>query len=391
MWFNHSMKRKAPTHVIRIVQLVGGCLGVVLGVLYSGWVLANSVDVKTDPQFEIQILLIALAIGSGAAVALAAPYITIEPYLWLDDFLSNAPIPEVIAVTISLVVGLAITALSVAAFSVIPFHLGVFIGLLFGGGLMYLGVTTSRKRYREVVHLFGDRSTRKLSMDIVTPAGDGSASQAQEILIDTSVLIDSRISDVAATGFLQGTLVIPSFVLEELQRIADASDPMRRARGRRGLNVAEALRKAPSPPCIVLETEFPNMNEDVDARLIKLARIRSAALMTNDYNLNRLATVEDIRVLNLNELVNALKPVSSVGELMHVSIVKEGREHNQGIGYLEDGTMVVVESGKKHIGEEIDVMVTNLLQTPSGRMIFAQLPDGNDDLPHGHEIHAKGE
>ncbi len=363
----------------------------VLGVLYSGWVLANSVDVKTDPQFEIQILLIALAIGSGAAVALAAPYITIEPYLWLDDFLSNAPIPEVIAVTISLVVGLAITALSVAAFSVIPFHLGVFIGLLFGGGLMYLGVTTSRKRYREVVHLFGDRSTRKLSMDIVTPAGDGSASQAQEILIDTSVLIDSRISDVAATGFLQGTLVIPSFVLEELQRIADASDPMRRARGRRGLNVAEALRKAPSPPCIVLETEFPNMNEDVDARLIKLARIRSAALMTNDYNLNRLATVEDIRVLNLNELVNALKPVSSVGELMHVSIVKEGREHNQGIGYLEDGTMVVVESGKKHIGEEIDVMVTNLLQTPSGRMIFAQLPDGNDDLPHGHEIHAKGE
>jgi uncharacterized protein YacL len=190
------------------------------------------------------------------------------------------------------------------------------------------------------------------------------------IVLDTSVLIDGRITDVAATGFIQGRVLIPAFVLEELQRVADAGDPLRRSKGRRGLAAVDELKRQEHVVCEVIDLDFPGTPE-VDARLLKVARARHAALMTNDFNLNRLATVEGVRVLNLNELANALKPIVSSGEGLELTIIKEGREPHQGVGYLDDGTMVVVEGGREHLDRAVHVTVTSVLQTAAGRMIFA--------------------
>ena len=204
----------------------------------------------------------------------------------------------------------------------------------------------------------------------------------QPVLVDTSVLIDGRIVDVAAAGFVPGRLLIPGFVLEELQRVADSADPFRRQKGRRGLGVVDALQKADDVVCELVDLDFPG-TPDVDARLVKLARARGASLMTQDYNLNRLAQIEGVRVLNLNDLANAVKPIVGAGESMAITIVKEGKEPHQGVGYFEDGTMVVVENGRSHVDETVTVTVTTVLQTTAGRMIFATLADGRFDQASG--------
>jgi uncharacterized protein YacL len=202
----------------------------------------------------------------------------------------------------------------------------------------------------------------------------------QPVIVDTSVLIDGRIVDVAAAGFVPGRLLIPGFVLEELQRVADSADPFRRQKGRRGLGVVDALQKAEDVVCELVDLDFPG-TPDVDARLVKLARARNAALMTQDYNLNRLAQIEGVRVLNLNDLANAVKPIVGAGESMAITIVKEGKEPHQGVGYFEDGTMVVVENGRSHVDETVTVTVTTVLQTTAGRMIFATLADEDSVKP----------
>jgi uncharacterized protein YacL len=191
------------------------------------------------------------------------------------------------------------------------------------------------------------------------------------VVIDTSAVIDGRIVDVARTGFILGTLVVPRFVLDELQRIADSPDAMRRNRGRRGLEMLSALQKDAVTPVDVNEETYPEIDE-VDAKLMAYARDHDAAILTNDYNLNRVADLQGIRVLNLNELANAVKAVVHPGEEMSVRIIQEGKEAGQGVGYLDDGTMIVVEGGVQHMNEELPITVTRVLQTVAGRMIFAQ-------------------
>lgn len=195
-------------------------------------------------------------------------------------------------------------------------------------------------------------------------------SQVQEKLLDTSVIIDGRIVDIVATGFADGPLVVPRFVLAELQLLADSADPIRRARGKRGLEVLERLRASSGDFQVVdQQTE----DRDVDAKLVTLARRRNAKILTNDYNLNRVAKLQGAGVLNINELSNAVKAVALPGEEMAVSIIKEGKEQNQGVGFLDDGTMVVVENGRDRKGEQVGIEVTSVLQTAAGRMIFAKL------------------
>jgi len=190
-------------------------------------------------------------------------------------------------------------------------------------------------------------------------------------LLDTSVIIDGRIADIADAGFLEGVLVIPSFVLEELQRIADSSDVLKRNRGRRGLDILKRMQKDES---LTIEIVDERMDDaEVDAKLIKLAQMMNATILTNDFNLNKVAELHGVSVLNINELANALKPVVLPGEEMTVHVVKDGKEAGQGVAYLDDGTMVVVDGGKRHIGDSIGVMVTSVLQTSAGRMIFAKL------------------
>ncbi|RMG68180.1 MAG: TRAM domain-containing protein, partial [Nitrospirae bacterium] len=196
-------------------------------------------------------------------------------------------------------------------------------------------------------------------------------------LLDTSVIIDGRIADICETGFIEGTLILPQFILQELQHIADSSDPLRRARGRRGLDVLHRMQKMSGLEVRIVEEDFPNIKE-VDAKLVALAKMMDAKILTNDFNLNKVAALQGVTVLNINELANALKPVVLPGETMRVFVLKEGKEHNQGVAYMDDGTMVVVENGRRFIGRNIDVTVTSVLQTTAGRMIFSK-PKGDND------------
>jgi uncharacterized protein YacL len=203
--------------------------------------------------------------------------------------------------------------------------------------------------------------------------GEKMQKQAFKIL-DTSVIIDGRIADVAETGFLDGVLVIPQFVLRELQMVADSGDSMRRNRGRRGLDILQKLQKMPSLNVQILEDDFPNVRE-VDMKLIELGKRYDCKIVTNDFNLNKVAQLHGVEVLNINELANALKPIVLPGEIMRVFILKEGKEYNQGVAYLDDGTMVVVDNARRMISKTIDIAVTSVLQTTAGKMIFGRFDD----------------
>ena len=189
-------------------------------------------------------------------------------------------------------------------------------------------------------------------------------------ILDTSVIIDGRIADVCETGFLMGDLIIPQFVLKELQMIADSADSQRRTRGRRGLDVLNKIQKQPYVSIIIDDTDYPLVKE-VDQKLISMAKETGHSILTNDFNLNKVAEVHSIQVLNINQLANALKPIVLPGENMRVQVMKEGKEHGQGVAYLDDGTMVVIENGRRFMGRNVDVTVTSVLQTTAGRMIFA--------------------
>ena len=200
--------------------------------------------------------------------------------------------------------------------------------------------------------------------------GEKQGRQAHKIL-DTSVIIDGRICDICATGFMDGVLVIPQFVLRELQQVADSADPLKRNRGRRGLDILQKIQKMASLNVQIVDDDFPQVR-DVDMKLIELAKVYEGKIVTNDFNLNKIAQLQGVDVLNINELANALKPIVLPGETMRVFILKEGKEYNQGVAYLDDGTMVVVDNARKMISKTVDIAVTSVLQTTAGKMIFGK-------------------
>jgi uncharacterized protein YacL len=353
-------------------RVVGACAGFVFGILYAAFILSNSRTMLTANTTSAGAALLAAGAAGAASMALAAPLLSVEPYLWLERTLDEAPAGQIIGGLIGLLAALVIAALVAVLINPLPWGLGVIISLGLAAALIYAGVRAGTRRRDALSVLFGHAPSTTTDIDEGLAPLDG-----QPVIVDTSVLIDGRIVDVAAAGFVPGRLLIPGFVLEELQRVADSADPFRRQKGRRGLGVVDALQKAEDVVCELVDLDFPG-TPDVDARLVKLARARNAALMTQDYNLNRLAQIEGVRVLNLNDLANAVKPIVSAGESMAISIVKEGKEPHQGVGYFEDGTMVVVENGRSHVDETVTVTVTTVLQTTAGRMIFASL---NPDEP----------
>lgn len=206
-------------------------------------------------------------------------------------------------------------------------------------------------------------------------AGDRAAGKRNLKILDTSAIIDGRIADVVDTGFLDGTLLVPEFVLRELQMVADSSDSSRRQRGRRGMDILQKMQANPSLTVQIIEDDFPQIRE-VDLKLIELARKIIAPIVTNDFNLSKVAQLHQVRVLNLNDLANSLKPLVLPGEKMNIVVLKEGKEYNQGVGYLDDGTMVVVDHARRMIGRAVEITVTSVLQTASGKMIFGKLEDG---------------
>ncbi|MGI6145558.1 MAG: PIN/TRAM domain-containing protein [Peptococcia bacterium] len=363
------MFRKAARIILTLFFFVGG--------ISLGYALVNS-DWLIISNFILRIAIIILpGIVLGLLTYSIAPWViakAVRMTEWLERKLQKMPLSDLIGAAIGLIIGLIIASLLGSALARIPF-VGSYMPLLCSIFLGYLGLSIGYKKKEELLNIFnlfpkfGGKDKEKAVSPKFEPG------RLYKVL-DTSVIIDGRIADICKSGFVDGILIIPGFVLEELRHIADSSDQLKRNRGRRGLDILNMMRNELIARVQIYEKDFPEIQE-VDSKLVKLAKTLGADIFTNDYNLNKVAELQGIRVLNINELANALKPVFLPGEEMVVQIIKDGKESKQGIGYLDDGTMIVVESGKKYINQTIYVVVTSVLQTAAGRMIFAK-PKYND-------------
>jgi uncharacterized protein YacL len=315
----------------------------------------------------------------GAAIIYLLSLFLTEPIVnfikWMEERLLKAPIFDLLFGTIGLMVGLSVAFLVSFGLgsiqipiitSVLPILLSIILG--------YLGFQVGFKKREELTHALQSTKNSGLKKKEVEDGAVQTNGKLYKVL-DTSVIIDGRIADISATGFLEGVLVVPQFVLTELQHIADSSDTLKRTKGRRGLDVLKRMQTDDGPNILITDADFHGVPE-VDMKLVHLAKSMDGLVVTNDFNLNKVADLHGVSVLNINDLANAVKPVVIPGEDMYVVIVKDGKEHNQGVAYLDDGTMIVVEDGKFHIGNAIDVVVTSVLQTSAGRMIFAKLKNG---------------
>jgi uncharacterized protein YacL len=364
---------------MKTTALIFRILGLILFAIagyYLGDFLVGIIDSNLDP--------LPYTIGGAAILAvlgfLIMPYITLYPIVRARAYLTKVSGPTLLSAMIGLVIGLIIAALASMTIrflpapfsSILPFVAAVLFG--------YLGVAIGVSRQGEFRDMF---SFIRRGSKISRGTGDGKWDRDTSILIDTSVIIDGRIVDIARTGFLPGNLVIPRFVLNELQYIADSAESLRRKRGRRGLEVLAELQKDRAIKTTIADIDVEGVRE-VDEKLIMLGKQMKAPILTNDFNLNRVAELQGVNVLNINELANAVKSILLPGEDLYVRIIQEGKESGQGVGYLDDGTMVVVEDGKNFIGKEIEVSVTKVLQTAAGRMIFAK-PDGKNKNNNKHK------
>nr|MBC7244730.1 PIN domain nuclease [Chloroflexota bacterium] len=354
------------------IELIARIIGALL-VGFLGWQLGFSLSTQGQPPYlysivkllgnSVVIFLPYILAAIGALLGLLfTPHLTTRPFFWLRSKLRQVPISTLVAALIGLVLGLIISALLALPLSVLPTPLGEILPFVSALLFTYLGVMVMVTREKEIFSALGIRLTRERQVP----------RKEEQVLLDTSVIIDGRIADISQTGFIHGTIVIPRFVLNELQHIADSPDTLRRNRGRRGLDMLNKLQKESRVPIRIAELDVPDVHE-VDEKLVRLAKNLDCPIITNDYNLNRVAELQGIKVLNVNELANAVKTVVLPGETITLHIIQEGKELGQGVGYLDDGTMVVVEEGRRHLNETVEVSVTRVLQTVAGRMIFAQL------------------
>jgi uncharacterized protein YacL len=348
--------------VIRIIRLLGAALGALIGVIF---VLAGEDLFANTASPSLVILVWVVAwISTGF---LLLPYLTVVPAARLIRAVQAMSTDEFVTAIVGLLLGLLMGLLLGLPLAVLPEPFGRYLplGVSTCFGLGMVGLTVAKRE---------DLVAAAHAAGLFRRSEPGAAAQEglTQVVVDTSAIIDGRIADIVESGFLYHRLIIPHFVLDELQRIADSSDTQRRGRGRRGLEILARLQKeGPTPVEIV--SDDPLEATDVDGKLVSLARSRGAAILTNDFNLNRVADLQSIRVLNVNSLANALKPALLPGESLKIKLITEGKEQGQGVGYLDDGTMVVVEGGARSLDQELDVTVTRVLQTVMGRMVFAQM------------------
>lgn len=368
------MIRKAVRSIIALSFLGGG--------VSLGYALTHNGILQVD-NLEIRLALIIFpGVLAGLIGFSIAPFLIayiIKLMQWVESKLQKMPMSDLLGAAIGLIIGLIIASLLGSTFARIPF-VGSYMSILGSILLGYLGLSIGLKKKEELLaffSLFPKLRERDREKPATTITKSEAAKTAIYKILDTSVIIDGRIADICKSGFIEGVLIIPAFVLEELRHIADSSDALKRNRGRRGLDILNKIRKELDVMVRIDEKDFPEIAE-VDSKLVKLAQVMGGEIITNDYNLNKVAEFQGIKVLNINELANALKPVFLPGEEMVVLIIKDGKESKQGIGYLDDGTMIVVEMGKKYINQTIYVIVTSVLQTAAGRMIFAK-PKYNDN------------
>lgn len=357
--------------VLKVIRWVLALLGVVIGYQLAMGLLRMAFVHDSLGGFAEAPMSIVIYIFGGLILGLL--FYTLSPTIVkiglkiskkLEQTLAVYSMPELIISTIGLIIGLIIAALlslPISNFRLMPGITELIVTLiyiLFG----YLGITITRKNTDVILGLF-----KRTPKEIKTQKPKMTCPK----ILDTSVIIDGRIFDICKTGFVEGVLVIPVFVLSELQYIADSSDSLKRTKGRRGLDILNRIQKELDIEVMISEKEYPQISE-VDAKLLQLAKDLKGKIVTNDYNLNKVAEFHGVGVLNINELSNAVKPVVIPGEEMVVTVIKDGKESNQGVAYLDDGTMIVVENGKRFVGSTIEVVVTSVLQTAAGRMIFAK-------------------
>jgi uncharacterized protein YacL len=352
------------------VELVLRFLGGILIGMAAYRITDNSVDLA---QGSTQELLFAYVVSSlsFAIGFLATPYVTTRPFYLIRRLIYHATAAEVIAGGLGLGAGLLVGAMLAFPLSFLPGTFGQVLPILSSVVLGYFGVMTMLTHRQGIFALvgLGGRS-----------AGDESGGRM--LLLDTSAIIDGRIADIGRTGFMGGKILVPRFVLEELQHIADSPEALRRNRGRRGLEVLNHLQKESAGGVEIADLDVDNAI-GVDAKLVRLARTMSCPIITTDYNLNHVAQLQGVEVLNVNLLANAVRSVVLQGEELAVAIVQEGKEPGQGVAYLDDGTMVVVENGRGHLNNTVDVVVTKVLQTAAGRMVFARMKTTSN----GHDRH----
>ncbi len=378
------------------IRIVGMLLFAAAGLALGLYILSLF---PSDTQSSFSDLALYLTLFGALLGLVVFPFITVYPLRALRKRVRQTPSLDLLSATVGLFVGLLLGALFSWPLSLLPGWVGQVAPTVATVVLAGLGVYTAVLRKRDVIETFRagrasvpifptgmDKIPRFEDVGLATnnlqldnnhnpQTVEGRIQLDKYLLADTSAIIDGRIADIGQTGFLDGTLLVPRFVLNELQHIADSADPTRRARGRRGLDVLNRLQKESIVPVQISEVDAEDIAE-VDGKLVKIARIYHCPVITTDFNLNRVAEIQGVKVLNVNELANAVKPVVLPGEEMNVHVIQEGKELGQGVAYLDDGTMVVVENGKRHMNADVEVIVTRVLQTVAGRMIFAQMKNG---------------
>jgi uncharacterized protein YacL len=347
-----------------IFRIVGMVVLAVAG-LTTGIRVAKAASPEQVVMYSVVFTLVGALIG-----LVVTPWLTTRPVGALRSRIRQMPAHQLVAGVLGLTLGLVIALLFSYPLSLLPEPYRYILPLIGAVLFSYLGIAVMVTRQQDILGLLeGSRFMR---------GGDGPAPAARRderyILLDTSVIIDGRIADVSQTGFIFGTLLVPRFVLNELQHIADSADVLRRNRGRRGLDILNRLQKDARALVRITDMDLEDVRE-VDDKLVMLSKQLGCPVLTNDYNLNRVAELQGVAVLNINELANAVKAVFLPGEAMQVKVIQEGKEAGQGVAYLDDGTMIVVEDGRRHLNHTLNVIVTKVLQTAAGRMIFAK-PDG---------------
>jgi uncharacterized protein YacL len=338
-----------------------GAAGFGIATASLGAFFSDLLGVQNQRQFYVVLFgLVGILIG-----LVLTPYLTTRPLRYIRDNLIRMPTERLVAIILGIFMGLIAASLVTLPLSTLPDPFKQILPLVSAVVFCYLSIIILTLRQQDLRSvLVYIREDRKAGAGGRTP-------EDRVILLDTSVIIDGRISDISKTGFIRSTLLVPNFVLHELQHIADSADPLRRNRGRRGMDVLKVLQQEIPIPIRITDMDVSEVRE-VDSKLVALARELNCPIMTNDYNLNRVAEIQGVTVLNINDLANAVKAVFLPGEEMAVKVVQEGREEGQGVAYLDDGTMIVIEDGRSYIQQTISVVVTKVLQTTAGRMIFAR-------------------
>jgi len=343
--------------VVRYIRLLGASLGALIAIVLAA-------DISAFGSQPNAAIFLAVWVVAWAVVGyVMLPYLTVYPAGAVLRAVQQMSTGEFVTAIVGLTLGLFMGLLLGLPLSALqePFGRILPIGVSVVLGLGMLGATVAKRE---------DLLAAADALGLIPRLRNDRGSAGPRIFVDTSAIIDGRLADIVGSGFVSGELVIPRFVLDELQRIADSPDALRRNRGRRGLEILATLQKGPVP-VEMSDTDVPGIAE-VDGKLVSLARASRGAILTTDFNLNRVADLQGIRVLNVNSLANALKPAFLPGDELHVKVIQEGKEPGQGVAFLDDGTMIVVEGGNRFLDREVDVLVTRVLQTVAGRMVFAQ-------------------